>query len=437
MITDENIKEIPKYMLKRIEKLDKEYNPKPDGHTRFYTYFTKYNNELCSVTVAVRNKYKKWYCKQVVVHGIHSDKVWLRDIVQTMGFLKVGWYREGLTKEPSWHDYDWGYNDDKYFQMTTATIVNKEYITTLPEYKYSAIEQYQRHDILKYLRLYEQYPQSELLVKAGLSELATSKLVLRQCAKDKAFCKYLYQNKEELQKQYCYANTVLTAYKKNKPLRETQILLRLKKEFANKDNFRTIRQLLPDKIEKVINYLSKQNVDGYSYSDYLNACRYLNIDLTQDKNAFPHDFQRWHDIRIDEMHSKQAEEDRKIRKELYSNFKKVSDKYNILQRQLKDSYITLIAKSPTELVKEGDFLHHCVGRMGYDQKFARGESLIFFIRTKEQPEIPLVTLEYSPTKHKILQCYADHDSTPSDEILNYVNKIWLPYANRKIRQIAI
>ena len=29
---------------------------------------------------------------------------------------------------------------------------------------------------------------------------------------------------------------------------QKQILLRLKKEFANKDNFRTIRQLLPNKI---------------------------------------------------------------------------------------------------------------------------------------------------------------------------------------------
>ena len=118
------------------------------------------------------------------------------------------------------------------------------------------------------------------------------------------------------------------------------------------------------------------------------------------------------------------------------NFSIVANKYKALQRQLKDAYITLIAKSPTDLVKEGDFLHHCVGRMNYDQKFAREESLIFFIRTKEQPTIPLVTLEYSPKTHKILQCYADHDSKPSDEILDYVNNKWLPYANRKIKQIT-
>ena len=82
-------------------------------------------------------------------------------------------------------------------------------------------------------------------------------------------------------------------------------------------------------------------------------------------------------------------------------------------------------------------MHHCVGKMNYDQKFAREETLIFFIRNRLSPNIPLVTLEYSLTNHKILQCYAEHDSKPSEDILTYVNKKWLPYTNRKLRQIAI
>ncbi len=136
------------------------------------------------------------------------------------------------------------------------------------------------------------------------------------------------------------------------------------------------------------------------------------------------------------MHTKQTEIDKAKRQELYKNFSNVANKYEALQRQLKDNFVVIIAKSPSELVHEGNFLHHCVGRMNYDQKFIREESLIFFIRTKEQPTIPLVTLEYSPKTHKILQCYADHDTKPSDEILDYVNNKWLPYANRKIKQIT-
>ena len=36
----------------------------------------------------------------------------------------------------------------------------------------------------------------------------------------------------------------------------------------------------------------------------------------------------------------------------------------------------------------------------------------------------------------ILQCYGDHDTKPSENILHYVNKIWLPYARTTIKQIA-
>jgi hypothetical protein len=75
--------------------------------------------------------------------------------------------------------------------------------------------------------------------------------------------------------------------------------------------------------------------------------------------------------------------------------------------------------------------------MNYDQKFAREESLIFFIRNKDNINNPFVTVEYSPKSKKVVQCYGEHDSKPNDNVLNYVNKVWLPYANRKLRQLAI
>ena len=74
--------------------------------------------------------------------------------------------------------------------------------------------------------------------------------------------------------------------------------------------------------------------------------------------------------------------------------------------------------------------------MNYDQKFAREESLIFFVRDKNNINKPYVTMEYSLINHKILQCYAQKDSKPTDKVLNFVNKKWLPYANRKIKKVA-
>ena len=158
--------------------------------------------------------------------------------------------------------------------------------------------------------------------------------------------------------------------------------------------------------------------------------------MNLDKNRYPHDFKKWHDIRIDEYHSKKAEKDEIERKALYESFSNVADKYSSLEKEGRDMYVVVIAKSPADLVREGELLHHCVGRMGYDQKFVREESLIFFIRKKEDINKPLVTLEYSIKGHKILQCYGDNDSKPKEEVLQFVNKKWLPYANRQLKKLV-
>ena len=93
------------------------------------------------------------------------------------------------------------------------------------------------------------------------------------------------------------------------------------------------------------------------------------------KNRYPHDFKRWHDIRIDEYHTAKALKDAEERKELYAKFAKIAEKYLGLQRDKHDSFIAVIAHSP--------------------QDFIREESLIFFIRNKQSPDVPFVTVEYS------------------------------------------
>lgn len=158
--------------------------------------------------------------------------------------------------------------------------------------------------------------------------------------------------------------------------------------------------------------------------------------MSIDKNRYPHNFKHWHDIRTDEYNTAKALKDEQERKELYNKFAAVARKYLGLEYDKKSVYIAIIPQKPSDLVNEGELLHHCVGRMGYDQKFAREETLIFFIRAKEQPDVPLVTVEYSPAQKRILQCYGDHDSKPSEEIMTFVNKKWLPYANRQLKQLA-
>ncbi len=438
MLDEKYIKPIPKYMIKLIQKHDKRNMRIYNGHTRYYAYFTKMQGKLAQVTVACKNRGKKWYCKQVAAHGVNEQWCLVKDIACFIiaGYV-TGWYEQGLTKYRKWWETGaWDYAKSQYFNI--GLVINPEYALKFEKYKYSAIDRYFGFDKLKYLQMYEKYPQTEMLVKFGCYQYATSKQILEKIGKDKNFRNWIAKNRNELCFKGYYVSTILTAYRTVKPLKETQEYLQCKKSFNSDADYKPIRELLKEQnrsLEKFFEYIDNQNTNYRTYLDYLEACEYLHIDMAQDKNIFPHNFKHWHDIRIDEYRTAKALADKEERKDLYSKFEQIAEKYRFLEHNRKNTYICIIAKSPQDLITEGELLHHCVGRMNYDQKFIREETLIFFVRDREQPNIPLVTMEYSLETKRILQCYGDHDSKPSEEILEYVNKKWLPYAKRQTKKL--
>ncbi len=439
MLNEKDIKPIPKYMLKLIQRRDKKDFPEQKGYTRFYAYLTKQKKELVKIIVACRNKGKNWYCKQVAIHDVHSPYCLVKDIELFMiSGYKVGWYEQGLTTYRKWYERgEWTRAYPQYFNVY-APILNIQYALKFPQYKYSAVDKYPSTNIIKYLRFYEQYPQAELLVKFGLSYYATSKQILRKTSKDKNFGKWLIRNSNEIELNGYYISTLFKAYRTGKPLAIVQKLEEDKKTFFNRCNYIEIKKLFDTdkKVGQFLEYVAKHNTNISSYEDYLKACNYLGLDMSQDKNRLPHNFKRWHDIRIDEYKTAKALKDENERKELYLQFASVAQKYISLQRDTDNTFIAIIAKSPLDLINEGEILHHCVGRMNYDQRFIREESLIFFIRDKNSPDTPLVTVEYSLKQRKVLQCYGNNDSKPDRQVLNFVHRKWLPYANKKLKQIV-
>ena len=99
----------------------------------------------------------------------------------------------------------------------------------------------------------------------------------------------------------------------------------------------------------------------------------------------------------------------------------------------------LPARSQAELVKEGETLHHCVGRAGYGEKMARGTSAIFFIRKRKEPETPYVTLELNLSTGKVIQCYAINDTYPGDRVKAFYTRwekeIALPGLKESIKEV--
>lgn len=437
-----DIKPIPNYIAKKIRKIDEKYYN--GGSVRFYAYLTRINGELVKITVACKNYNKQWFCKQVAVHGIHSNQCLVRDMLYSyIAGYTVGWYDYGLSpSQKHYEDGNWYTADAKYFDPK-AVIINKEFALKLDAYKYSAVDKYPYVDIFKYLRVYEQYPHAEYFVKLGLQHLATSKMLLRKTAKDKSLRRWLIQYAKILRNEYgtypyFSVKMILDAYKESMPLLEKHALDLEKKLLLQDYTFKTtiLRTIPKTETTKFLQYLKTQNTNCSSYADYLKACLYLDLDMSLPKNRYPHDFKHWHDVRIDQYHTAKAMKAEEERKALLEKFATVAEKYISLQRNKEDTFIVIIAKSPQELIQEGCALHHCVGRMNYDQRFAKEESLIFFVRNANAPDVPFVTMEYSIRNRQILQCYGENDHKPNDSVLEFVHKKWLPYANRKLKQIA-
>ena len=432
----EKIKPIPKYMIKKIQERDKKFHPAQDAAQRFYAYLTKNAGELVKVTVCCKNKKGKWYCKQVAVHGVDSKVCFTKDLV--FYFCcghRVGWWDEGLYSEPKWYeDGKWYSGENKYFDPH-APVLNPEFALKFKEFKYSAVDKYYSWNTLEYLRIYKKYPQAEYLVKMGLRRLVTSVQILKLAGKDRKFRKFLSNNADGIINNFYYISSIINAYKTGKPIQDVYKREKILKELYVNAAYQRIKDVFQRKQYRLADYLNKQAVNIYTYADYIRACQGLNLDMEDDKILFPKDFKFWHDTRIDEYATKKTIEDEKRRKEHYEKFASIANKYSSLEHK-NGTFAVVIAKSPAELQVEGRTLGHCVGSMGYDQRFTREENLIFFLRNLNEIEKPFVTVEYSIKSNKILQCYGSHNTRPSDEIRSYLDKDWLPYTKKQLKKIA-
>ncbi len=461
-ISIKDIKQIPKYMIAKIKKVDLITNKDQTAQRRFYAYLACWKKQLVKVTVAVRTKYKRWQCKQVAVHFLNSKTSYVKDLIfYHIGGYQVGWYDLGLDKtEKFYEDGQWYENNTKLFDPY-APVINLNFLDRFPEFQYSEYKKVHAKDILSYLRLYREFPETEYLLKSGLGCYALCKTILSQMRKDKSFHKWLVAHKDYyMSNGYYYCDVLLKAYKKNLNLQALQEFEERKKDLIYDYHGKDIVKLVIKKgvlgeYEKLFKYLDKRNLSQSLYLDYVRACDYLNLDLTDDSIRYPSDFHHWHDIRLQQYKTVREEElrkenalrarerrkrekERKLQEEQHAkDFLIAARKYLPLAGFTEDEhYAIFLAQSKTELINEGNALSHCVGYNGYDRKMAREETLIFFVRKLEDLETPFVTIEYSLKTKEVLQCYAYKNSTPDDNVLEFVNNKWLPHANQELARIA-
>lgn len=82
--------------------------------------------------------------------------------------------------------------------------------------------------------------------------------------------------------------------------------------------------------------------------------------------------------------------------------------------------------SHTEIIKEGELLHHCVG--GYANSVAEGKTHIFLIRKAEEPAMPFFTLEWK--NGKVVQNRGLRNCARTPEVEAF-EKAWVAYMNKE------
>lgn len=441
---------IPSDIYQKI--LAAEKNEEPSRRVRYYPYFELQGGALAIAVVGVKTsgkrtkgkRHKCLYIKKATVHIVGKPVCYHRDI----WLHGIGGYIIEFYKEPSldtstrkvicnaYNEKDWYKCEAKYFRIYNAErkILNLDFLQTLPEYRYCGYDG--SSDALDYLNAYIQNPKIELLAKFISPRIAQSKTIAARAGKDKQFVLWLRDNAEAIKSLQADVPTIIKSYTHGISIEEADHTVRLDRYLSSRHSYywdeNSLYAIFPNERERMRQYLKDNDIRVAGYIDYLRALKDLGLDLKAEKNLFPYDWEYWHNVRLNQYATKQAEKNERERSELSRKIKTIAEKYAALAGG-DGKYIAVLADSKASLVFEGERLNHCVGRMDYDQRIIKEQSLIFFIRKTDAPAVPLVTVEFSLGRQVVLQCYGRCDSKPPEDICDFVYNRWQPAAQEALK----
>ena len=345
-----------------------------------------------------------------------------------MSGYKVDWSAEGAGRKPEWaHNGKW--ETEKYDRKSGlwkihCTVLNIEALQKSKRFKYCSWSSACGH-ILDYLKAYAEHPRIELLAKCGAGRFATLTGFVKRMEKDKAFMRFFSANLEEINTAHYLSGVVTMAYVRGITL-----------EAAWK-RINAIRRFRGGKLPKTVDtqraaaYIDGQRgASDWEYCHYLGMCLRLGKNLSDTKVAFPKSFARQSKLAADLCAEMDRKKQAKLRAEMTRKMRAVAMKFTKLE-SIKGPFVARLPRSESDLKKEGARLHHCVGKMAYADKIARGECLIVFVRKASRPGAPFVTCELDKDAKKVLQCYGNKNSKPAADVMAFINSRLIKASRRK------
>lgn len=146
------------------------------------------------------------------------------------------------------------------------------------------------------------------------------------------------------------------------------------------------------------------------YEDYIGMCRGQGVDLSRKEVRFPRDLKAEHDRLARRLEIAKGENANGVFAEVCARL------YAPMHGYTDGKYTVVFPQLRTDLIAEGQSLHHCVGGDSYYQEHIKGTRMIFFIRRTDEPGRPLYTLQANVREGSILQLYGTHDRPAPKEV---------------------
>lgn len=188
-------------------------------------------------------------------------------------------------------------------------------------------------------------------------------------------------------------------------------------------------------LHKIEKYITQNKMDYqqiHSYFDYIKWTMELGYDMKNTFNIYPKNHKEAHDTRYMEYQKWQDKNKRKMMRQYAKKIEKMSKDYSTIEAfNYQDKKLLIrLPRTSQEIKQEGEKLRHCVGT--YIEDVGKGETLIFFIRRKSEPDKQYYTLEYRDGKVK--QCHGYGNRGMDDDVREFVEKWKVIMRNYEIKQ---
>ena len=173
--------------------------------------------------------------------------------------------------------------------------------------------------------------------------------------------------------------------------------------------------------------VSAIRVVGWLY-DYWEMCAELRVDMTDKTVRWPQNIKLAHDrlaerIAEDERQKKEEAERKEAARWSVAFAQTVKEVYPRIRVPKDDTYTVVMPQSRAGFLREGESLHHCVGRMGYYEAHCKGRYLICFVRRLAEPDKPFFTMELDVDTGRIKQLYGLRDCAAPKEVRQFAERV--------------